>query len=289
MINPVLKKELKTRMRTWKTPIMLSTYIFILSLFIFFIFIETFSSYRYAIGFRLENLKDVYVWVVIIQLALITFIVPAITSGSISGERERRTFDLLICTKLSSLSIILGKLSASLSQVILLLFVSLPILGILFLFGGFSPGNIFVIFMFFLCTSIFFGSVGIFTSSMFKRSITSTVASYLIILFFLGGTYIIVLMLARLLDPHFSNPNIVISSLLYTSPLTGLLSIISHQLGDNILDWFFRGSRNMSVLKPLYMNLIFELVASSILIYLSSLKINPMRSFRWRKAKAKTD
>ncbi len=57
-------------------------------------------------------------------------------AGSIAGERERQTLDMLLATKMKPWSIVLGKLESSLSSVLMLAVSSLPVLSIVFIFGG---------------------------------------------------------------------------------------------------------------------------------------------------------
>ncbi|WP_054870608.1 ABC transporter permease [Caloranaerobacter sp. TR13] len=275
MINPVLKKEIKTKMRTWKTPALITLYLMILSFFMFFAFIEAVNGNIYR-GFRPQFLKETYIIITIIQLILITFIVPATTASSISGEKQRKTFDILLCTRLSSLSIVVGKLAASLVQLFLLLLVSLPVLSILFLFGGISPGNILALFGFFVVTSILFGSIGLFTSAYFRKVATSTIVSYLIALFLVLGTIILTVFFYEVFDVNY-NSETIFNILLYSNPFSGLSSILSYQLGNKMLMLgSLLGNPTKSVLMPLYINIVFDIVISVLLIMFTSLKINPL-------------
>lgn len=276
-MNPVLKKELKTRMRTWRTPVMISLYVLVLSLLVLLVFADMIFSYNGSRGMRLDNVKDMFFIFTIFQLLLLIFIVPATTAGSISGERERSTLELLICTRMSSFSIILGKLFSSLAEVIVLLIASIPVLSTFFIFGGVSPGNIILIFGFYFVTAILFGSIGIFMSAFFKKTSTSTVASYMMALFLLGGTFFIVL-LSRVFFylPRGLSITQTFPIILYANPLSGLGAILFKMMGTDILSGFIgRGSIGNQLL-PLYINLGFDLVVSAILLYLSALKINPM-------------
>ncbi len=276
-MNPVLKKELKTRMRTWRTPVMISLYVLVLSLLVLLVFAEVLFSYSSFRGMRLDFVKEMFFVFTIFQLLLLIFIVPATTAGSISGERERSTLELLICTRMSSFSIILGKLFSSLAEVIVLLIASIPVMSTFFIFGGVSPGNIILIFGFYFVTAILFGSIGIFMSAFFKKTSTSTVASYMIALFLLGGTFFIVL-LSRVLIylPRGLSITQTFPIVLYANPLSGLGAILFKMMGTDILSGLIGRGSTGNPLLPLYINLGFDLVLSAILLYLSSLKINPM-------------
>ncbi|WP_352419083.1 ABC transporter permease subunit [Proteiniborus sp.] len=276
-MNPVLKKELKTRMRTWRTPVMISLYVLVLSLLVLLVFADMIFSYNGSRGMRLDNVKEMFFVFTIFQLLLLIFIVPATTAGSISGERERSTLELLICTRMSSISIILGKLFSSLAEVIILLIASIPVMSTFFIFGGVSPGNIILIFGFYFVTAILFGSIGIFMSAFFKKTSTSTVASYMMALFLLGGTFFIVL-LTRVFYylPKGLSITQTFPVILYANPFSGLGSILFKMMGTDILGGFIGRGVVGNQLMPLYINLAFDLVVSAILLYLSSLKINPM-------------
>src|SRR5438132_3391305 len=76
--------------------------------------------------------QALFLSLVIFQMVLLAFITPALTAGAISSERERQTIDLLFVTKLPSFSILWGKLLASMSFVLLLLLLSVPIFSLCF-------------------------------------------------------------------------------------------------------------------------------------------------------------
>src|SRR6185295_9683946 len=70
---------------------------------------------------------------------LLAFITPALTAGAVSGERERRTLDLLLVTRASPLGLVLGKLAGSLLYVLFLLLAALPAFALVYLYGGVPP------------------------------------------------------------------------------------------------------------------------------------------------------
>ena len=68
--------------------------------------------------------KMVFGGVLAIELFMVCFIAPAFTTGAISGEKERQTFDLLRTTLLPARRIVIGKLIAALAYIVLLLVVA---------------------------------------------------------------------------------------------------------------------------------------------------------------------
>ena len=77
-----------------------------------------------------------------LQLAL-AMLAAALTSAvAVSSEKDRRTLELLLISRLSDFELVIGKLAASLVRVSLLLFSALPIFAIAALFGGVTGGQL---------------------------------------------------------------------------------------------------------------------------------------------------
>jgi ABC-2 type transport system permease protein len=186
-LNPVMNKEFKLRFRSFKSFLGLAFYLLALSILIVgFIYLQTQNS---PMGlFRPDQSREMFMLLSFIQLGLILFITPGLTAGVISGEREKQTLNILLTTNQSSTSIILGKLVSSISFLLLMIIASLPIYSIVFLFGGISPGQVLLILGFYIFTIIVFGSIGIFFSTLVRRTIIAMVSTYGVALFLIGGT-----------------------------------------------------------------------------------------------------
>jgi ABC-type transport system involved in multi-copper enzyme maturation permease subunit len=117
-------------------------------------------------------------WLIIFEVILLAFITPALTAGAISGERERQTIDLLFVTPLRPFAIIWGKLLASMSFVLLLLMLSVPIFSLVFLFGGIELDQMISAFIVVGVSALTFGLLGLAFSSLFRRTLAATVAAY---------------------------------------------------------------------------------------------------------------
>jgi ABC-type Na+ efflux pump permease subunit len=74
-----------------------------------------------------------------LQLTLMLFFAPLAAATAVAHEKDRRTFVLLLMTDLSDLEIVLGKLLASLLQIVTLLLASAPVYFLCVLLGGVSP------------------------------------------------------------------------------------------------------------------------------------------------------
>ncbi|MCT4661231.1 MAG: ABC transporter permease [Tissierellales bacterium] len=276
MINPVLKKEIKVRARNWKNAGMITLYALVLVFAAVVVFKTAEFDFGYRGGFSPEVLQGLYITCAIIQIFLIGLLVPATTASAISGEKQRRTFDLLICNRASNRTIILGKLMASLLQTFMLLILALPILSCLFMFGGISVTNLFKLTIFFMVTSVLLGSIGLFCSTQFKSTVPSIVVSYVIIFILSFGMLILIAIGYELFDfNEFKNLHAVF---LIFNPGTGLSAILSEQMGSSFnfinaitdLDW----SANFT----LVMNLFAELILSGFFIWAATKNINPFKN-----------
>lgn len=185
--NPVLIKELKLRFRSVKSPIGLMFYLLAMSVFVFgMIFLAT--NLTGSGFFRPEESFYLFMMLTYIQLGLILFITPGLTAGTISSEREKQTLNILLTTAQKSWQIIVGKLTASIAFLLLMLVSGLPIYSLVFLFGGVSPKQLSLIFLFFFLTVLAIGSLGVMFSTVTKKTIVAMIATYGSMLFLTGVT-----------------------------------------------------------------------------------------------------
>ncbi len=282
-INPVLQKELKLRMRGWRAAATIGVYLGFLTLTAYFVTVIAGQDY-YRSPIDPEFSIGSYIGLAVMQFVLISFIAPALTTGAISSEREKQTLDLLLCTRMTPFSIIIGKLFASISQIILLIIASLPIFSIVFLFGGISIKEMLQLFGFFIIISVTFGSIGIFYSSYFKKTTAANVLSYGTIAFLYFGTIFITVII--LVASHNTSYNDTFP-LLYINPILGFSSILWEQFGSGTFNFFpgfgFMQTGINKYISPWAINMIFNIVLSVVFLILSARKIDPLRENRPRK------
>ena len=191
--NPIVAKEYRARMRTWRSPFAITIYVVLLGGIGWAVFSAIANN---TFGSGLQNYgQTLFTFLILFQVALLAFITPALTAGAISGERERQTIDLLFVTPLPTFSIIWGKLLASMSFVVLLLILSVPIFSMVFLFGGIELDQVVQAFVVTGVTALTLGVVGIAFSTFFRRSLISTVAAYGAAFVLMAGTLLYGLLL----------------------------------------------------------------------------------------------
>lgn len=292
MINPVLRREAITTMRSWKTYAALVLFVGIATLGAG-LYIHTAMYYNYNLSFDPSDMIWMYVLLAAVQMGLVMLTTPAIAAGSISGERERQTLDLLLVTKMSPLSIILGKLMSSLAYILLLVVAMLPVFAIIFYFGSISVIQLLQLFLFVLCNSCMVGAVSVFLSCRFKKTITSIVFMYLIIGLLCFGT-LIAWMFAMFSYQNTNDQFIPLSLsllLLIPNPGVAFFSLIDMQLGSDIVHSLLYYSDSSSKIllwmaEHLWMlHLVFDAVIAVLFVLLATFDINPIHEKRRRKVK----
>lgn len=191
-INPIMEKDLKTKLRGWRSTILICCYVILLIaiLFIYFAGNNIFNPYNTQ-SFNPRMAIDAYNLIITFQFALLFLAVPAITATSVSSERERQTLDLMLVTKTPTRKIIMGKIMVSLAHTMLLVLASMPVIGVVFFFGGIGFLDIFKLLLFYVLTSFFVASCGVFFSTLFKRNIVAIITTYIFLGLITFGPFVI--------------------------------------------------------------------------------------------------
>lgn len=269
-INPVLEKEFRLRMRTVRSPLALMFYLAAIGLLAMgYIYIEL-RSY-YGPGFNPERSRELFYFLSGAQLVLISFMTPGLTAGVISGEREKQTLNILLTTQQSSAAIILSKLAASLSFMLLIMFATMPLYSIVFLFGGISPGQLVSVFLFYVFFMFVLGSFGVMFSTIFKKTGVSVITTYGITLFSYAATGLATLFLMFLLG---GRGGALPGTILGLNPMAALISIFEPDLSREVF-----GSKFKLQLWQIFVPVYSVLAAGAILLSIRCLRpVLPRRS-----------
>ncbi len=95
-----------------------------------------------------------------IQLVLTLFLAATLAAGAVGQEKERKTLQLLLLTRMSHSELVLGKLFASLLNLLMMLAISVPIFMTIALLGGISYYQIVRMLLVALFSMIAAGSLG---------------------------------------------------------------------------------------------------------------------------------
>jgi len=278
LMNPILVKEFRGRMRSWKSILILVLYLLIIAgMTLAFIYMQGGNS-RYMNPGRS---REIFMVLCVLQLGLIGLVTPGLTAGVVSGERERQTLNILLTTQLSPTKIILSKLTSALAFIGLLVTTTLPLYALILLYGGVGPGQMLAVFGYYLIAVLLFGSIGIFCSSWFKRTGVSTVIAYGITVFILGGTGAAALMLQewlRYVNRMVTTP-VEFTEFFYVAglnPVAQMLSMFSPDILLPVMNTAHVGAEGFPLPAWLYYLLVYvPLIA--LLLFLSVRLLSPVK------------
>lgn len=234
-LNPVLARELKERMRRRRSAVVLTVYLLVLAAVLWLLYLG--ASFGDSTSgpdvLRLASLgRSAFQTLLFFMLLLVCFIVPGLSAGGIAGERERQTLVPLQVTLLRPISILLGKLGASTAFVTLLIVATLPLIGISFLLGGVSAGEVIRGVAMVIVVAATLGCLSLTCSTLMRRVQGATVVSYALVLFLVGGTFF--LFGAQLLAER-QGPEGKTQAILWLNPLMATADVLSRSEGENLI------------------------------------------------------
>jgi ABC-type transport system involved in multi-copper enzyme maturation permease subunit len=238
----LLTKELRLRLRRERSVWVIIVYLVVMGL-LGFGYLAQASAFNGNSNYLLSQIgAQLYDLLAVVQLFLVVFIAPAFTATSINGEKERQTFDMLVCSRLSSFSLLAGKLVAGLASTFLLIAASLPLFSLVFFFGGVSPSQILNALVVFVFTAIPIGAFGLFCSTFLRRPTVSTAITYMgCVLWMLGPWVALLLLRGQFLFGIGSGP---VPHLLGWNPIAALVSTLP---GGSVIVNYTVGSKTFQL------------------------------------------
>ncbi len=220
--NPIVVKELRSRMRGGRAFVLLTGFLVGLGLVGYGLFLRATSGERFGQPlFSAQIGQTLFAGLAFTLLFLVCLVAPAVTVSAISSERERLTYEMLVSTALPPWRLLWGKLIASLSYVALLLIAAVPLGSIVYLFGGITARNVVQAAAIIVLTAITCAMIGIWASAITGRTGRAAVLAYLLIGVVLGG----LLFSAEIWTARSDQP--VPQALLTPNPISALASSVA--------------------------------------------------------------
>ena len=281
--NPVYKREIMVSARSFKLALMLLVFNGILALVALLNMYSNLAQVRMTAEVQYSSFLDLYLFVAVLEFMMLIFIMPAITSGSISGERERQTLELMLTTKMKPSEIVLGKLASALSTVFLMIVSSFPIVSLVFVYGGVTLKDVGLLMFCYLASALFVGSLGISCSAIFGRSTLATAVSYGITALSVVGTYgineFVYYLSGMNMDSYLVSMGRSVGSassgnflyLMLINPLSTFLLTIARLTGReqqavNVTDWFGDHGWNLVTANWTVISVVLQFVCAGLLI-----------------------
>ena len=247
-----------------------------------------------------------YVVVLTIEVVLLCLFVPSAAGGSIAGERERQTLDILLSSRMSVGEIVMGKWLSCISTAVLLVFTSVPILAVTSIYGGMQLSVLYQSAAYVGFFILFIGSIGVFCSCRFKKTTYASISAYGVIIALTIGTGLLVVLLNMAVGGFYGNYFMTSStselSYAYSSvvdtasgasashPVAGIIYlwllnpavtyvlIVFHQIGEmSLVESFLHelGAANVVVSHWLFISLIFQAIFIIVMIVLAAKYLDP--------------
>src|SRR5437764_8264804 len=128
--NPVLSRELLVNLRSPRSFVLQFAYVAFLSTVVYFAWPQGEGSAHQVGSGAAQRLFDLFF---LGQFFLVALVAPTFAAGTITGEKERKTYEMLLASPLQPSTILLGKLLSSLSYLVILILSSLPLRILCFL------------------------------------------------------------------------------------------------------------------------------------------------------------
>ncbi|MFD0959576.1 ABC transporter permease [Paenibacillus chungangensis] len=281
LINPVLNKEFRLRMRSKRAMWTLFFYLFAIGLLTFTaVYLTQVISGR-SNSFNPDSGRMLFIFLSMAQMGLIAFMAPGLTAGIISGEREKQTLNLLLTTPQSSATIIMSKLAASLSFMVLVVLSTIPMYSIVFLYGGVSPKQLIFVFLYYLFLMLVLGSLGIMFSTLFKRTMLSVIVTYGVTLFLFAGTVVIYFLLQAFLQQssvQYGAVSYWMGHVMALNPAAALYSLFEPTFSDSVyrsISWSGPSSVQSAPLQLWQLFLIVYTVLIALALWIAIRKLRP--------------
>lgn len=180
--NPIVKKDLQVTARSMRFSWGLFAYdaVLVLAFLLATAVIQASCDNYYSNSNIYSKLIYLFPVLAVAQVFIVALIVPIITASSISGEKERQTFDIMLTTCMSPFSIVLGKVVSAVIRILFFVAAGMPVMALSFVVGGLAWSSLFYFVLTIILLSVLSGSIGIFCSSFCRKSISAVVLSFAI-------------------------------------------------------------------------------------------------------------
>lgn len=287
-INPVYKQETKVSARSFRFPLVIFLFNCILALVALLDMYSMITQVKRTAEIQYSSFLSLYIFVATVEFTLLLFLVPAISAGTISGERERQTLDLMLTTSMSPTDIVLGKLLASLSTVLLLIVSSFPIIALVFIYGGVMVKDIALLLLCYGMTALLTGSIGIFCSSSFKKTTIATVVSYCLTAALVIGTVAVnhlASLLLRVTAVQGGRGSGNFFYLLLLNPASTFRTVLNSQIGsqamlENFFPWLLYKPESLIIEHWFIAGLGVQFALSVLFLRLAVEKVKPCKRMR---------
>ncbi len=161
LVGPVFNRELATAPRSWRLYLSRAIYVGALFGLVCTAWLILFGSQPLrTLGDLARFGAAVFALLAPVQLAMAIGFSALLTAAAVAQEKDRRTLDLLLMTRMTNAELVVGKLLASMLTVLVLIAAGVPLFLLLAMLGGVSHAQIARVFGVTLAAALAAGSLG---------------------------------------------------------------------------------------------------------------------------------
>jgi ABC-type transport system involved in multi-copper enzyme maturation permease subunit len=278
MYNPVYKREVTRSMRAPRMILSVLIFNLLLAAVGVFLLAMTMKETGYGSSMDYSVVLNFYEMIACAEWVLTVIMMPVLTAGAISGERERNTLEVLLTTGIGEGTIIYGKLLAALSIMMTLVISTFPVLSLVFIYGGVRYLGLLQLLVVLMVSAAYVGSICLLFSAFAKTTTFALICSYALLLFLIVGTAFGTYLLQAALGGAAGDW----SWLLLMNPLASFCALIHEQVGA--FGWLAEvmletGMEEQGVLGNhfLEISMAVQLVFTGVLLWCAKLGLAPSR------------
>jgi ABC-type transport system involved in multi-copper enzyme maturation permease subunit len=160
-------------------------------------YVEARGSDELSIGEMTDFARTTFGGFVSLQAATIILLTPALVAPVIASEKSRKTMHYLLCSRLNSAEIVLGKLGARLLMLAVILALGVPVLSLLQLFGGIEAREILQAYLALGALLVFLAGTSVLVSTVTAEPRRAVFFGYAAPVLFLAFPFVLKLLLFR--------------------------------------------------------------------------------------------
>lgn len=189
--NPIYERERWIAAGNRRFAVLVTAFAALLSAVAFVSMLFLFHQAAGTGELQYQSFLEIFRTLAWVEFAGICTLVPARTAAGISGERERKTMDLILTTPITPADLSAGVLSAALANAAVILFCCMPPFAAVLLFGGVRMTDLVLLMAGCMAAAFFVGSLGLFFSAFSARTSTAVAVTYAVEALLFFGPFLI--------------------------------------------------------------------------------------------------
>jgi len=171
LLFPVAAREMRSLMRGNRAPVALFLCTGIAITFGLFLFQWKLNVSALSVEEMAAVGRSLFAGIVLLETGLAVLLVPMLTGGLLTREYGQKSLDDLRLTRLTGMEIVLGKLLAGIGFAAVVMICMLPVLAMVFAFGGVSPVELIGSQLLVLALAAYFGAAAICYAAHYRHLI----------------------------------------------------------------------------------------------------------------------